>query len=435
MKIKDKFFVHVAGLLSTVGYLLLCSLSNEEKAVPLGWFMSLMAWEWGLCLFAYFYFRKGSRGNLLIAVVLWGIAFRIIGLMGSPVLEDDYYRYLWDGYQFLATGNPYDRAPAESFGDEQTPERFKAVLDGVNHPEVPTIYGPVCQVSFALSAWIDPGHLWPLKLLLVVADLLIAWILCRMVTSAQLLLYLWCPLLIKEVAFTGHIDVLGTLFIMLALRSSRWHPKAWSLCFLALSVGIKLQAILLLPFFLKKERWFRQLFTFASFCLLIYFPFFIQRSLAGLDVLFLFMRGWEFNSSVYALMGVWLGPPWPESICLVLFAFAYLLLLAIHHPKIEAFRLRGDLVFALLFLFSPVVNAWYLIWMVPFIVLCPTYWGITALASVTLTYIQGQYLLSSDLSGYDHPWWIRPAEFGLIGLGLLLDRLRAKHRIKNRMEA
>jgi len=77
----------------------------------------------------------------------------------------------WDGRQFATTGNPYASAPATFFKDAEVPERFSSILDQINYPHVPTIYGPVCQVGFLVSYWIAPGRLWPWKLLLCAAAL------------------------------------------------------------------------------------------------------------------------------------------------------------------------------------------------------------------------------------------------------------------------
>ncbi|MEO7168555.1 MAG: hypothetical protein ABI016_16165, partial [Chthoniobacterales bacterium] len=55
-------------------------------------------------------------------IVVSALAFRVCGLWATPTLEDDYHRYLWDGWRTIQDGSPYDRAPEEFFtASEQRP--------------------------------------------------------------------------------------------------------------------------------------------------------------------------------------------------------------------------------------------------------------------------------------------------------------------------
>ena len=101
----------------------------------------------------------------------FAVLFRLIGFFGGPLYEDDFYRYLWDGYRFWTAGSPYGSAPSQFFGREDLPGNLEEILGGVNNPDIPTIYGPVCQMTFLLAWWIAPGQLWPLKLIYPAADL------------------------------------------------------------------------------------------------------------------------------------------------------------------------------------------------------------------------------------------------------------------------
>ena len=82
-----------------------------------------------------------------------------------------------------------------------------------------------------------------------------------------------------------------------------------------------------------------------------------------------------------------------------------------------------DIVFGLFFLASPVINPWYLQWLLPFAAMRPRFWSVTALAVVSLSYVTGYNLGDPTLYAYAHPVWLRPLEFGLIGLAVGLDVL------------
>ena len=44
-----------------------------------------------------------------------------------------------------------------------------------------------------------------------------------------------------------------------------------------------------------------------------------------------------------------------------------------------------------------------------------------ASVAILLSYITGLNLKDYDLQAYGQPWWVRPIEFGMIGLALLWD--------------
>ena len=115
-----------------------------------------------------------------------------------PLFEDDWFRYLWDGYRFAETGTPYGWAPADSFNDPGVPIQFQRILDQVNYPDLPTIYGPASQYAFLLSYFLKAGSLIPLQLLPIGVDILLIRLLLSAAPAGYVLLYAWCPLVIKE---------------------------------------------------------------------------------------------------------------------------------------------------------------------------------------------------------------------------------------------
>ena len=50
--------------------------------------------------------------RLMLVMVLVGLALRLVLLGSAPILEIDYYRYLWDGGVLAASLNPFAVAPA-----------------------------------------------------------------------------------------------------------------------------------------------------------------------------------------------------------------------------------------------------------------------------------------------------------------------------------
>ena len=67
------------------------------------------------------------------------------------------------------------------------------------------------------------------------------------------------------------------------------------------------------------------------------------------------------------------------------------------------------------------INPWYLLWLLPFAVVFPSFWAWTASAAILLSYITGLNLPDYTLQPYEQPVWARGLEFGLILLALAAD--------------
>ena len=83
---------------------------------------------------------------------------------------------------------------------------------------------------------------------------------------------------------------------------------------------------------------------------------------------------------------------------------------------------RGDLVLGFFFLFSAIVNPWYLVALAPFVALRPSLWGAAALAVVPLSYAHGLTMNEPTLMPYEHPAWVRPTELGIVLLFAVVGR-------------
>jgi alpha-1,6-mannosyltransferase len=140
----------------------------------------------------------------------------------------------------------------------------------------------------------------------------------------------------------------------------------------------------------------------------MYVPFAVRGSSDAASMM-TFASGWEFNSFAFAILRTWLGATGGRIAGMVLFSAFYLWWL---RKNAGVAMLRGDLLLAALFLFSPVVNPWYLVLLVPFLALQPGWWGIAAVTTVLLAYCTAANLQLAGLGGFDHPAWVRPLEIG-----------------------
>ena len=421
---RDPLLIHAAGAISLLAWVALAVRSGGGPH-GLPWAMlGAQGLAWAALLVA---FTRASAVPLR-AVWIWAVLFRCAGLFATPVLEDDWFRFLWDGRMFALTGNPYATVPLASFGDSGVPEPFQRVLDQVNHPDVPTIYGPVCQAAFAASYAVAPGRLWPWKVILLAADLLAIFMIRRLARGWKpALFFAWCPLLIFETSFNAHPESLAIAFLLGAIAARRSASTA-VLC--AVAIGAKLFAFLLVPLILwslPRRAWL----IFGATLALLYAPFWLQGSAADLAGLRTMAAEWEFNSSVFALLRATISEQAAESLCTSGFIAIWLGLAwlwmrrraATPDAMRELVRFSG-LIFGSFLLLSPVVNPWYLLWLLPGVAVSPSPAGVVALAAVSLSYLTGLNLAHPALRNFEHPGWLRPLEYGAIAVALLYDWCR-----------
>jgi hypothetical protein len=183
---------------------------------------------------------KGTsyQRKILILIFISGILFRILMLHSTPILEDDYYRYLWDGAVTSNGFNPYVYSPkqilANSNDEMVIPERLShlaeesdVIIHRINHPYVRTIYPLAAQLFFAISYKIKPWSIIAWRYVLLSIDLMVLLLILLLLRYFNLsplwiAIYWWNPLLIKVVFNAGHMDILifpfllGTIYMSLS---------------------------------------------------------------------------------------------------------------------------------------------------------------------------------------------------------------------------
>lgn len=294
------------GLLAAVGWL------PGARGTPLP---ALALWGGAFACYAVAAARLGGpdlrpgagaeRAPGLRTRALWivGIAARLALLPLLPHFTDDIYRYMWDGWVQLNGVNPYVHPPAAP----ELAELRTAWHGLVNHPGVSTIYPPAAQLVFAALALTGPA-VWVFKAAWVAADLAVAEVIRRLARRRggdgrlPLLLYLWCPLLLVEVAWSGHLEPLGLLPMTLALAAGAAGGGAW----LALSAGVKFAPAAALPALWRRHGG-RAALLFAAVAGALTLPYLLGAGSAMTDGLFEYARRWSFNPGPHRLLSAVLG--------------------------------------------------------------------------------------------------------------------------------
>ena len=303
------------------------------------------------------------------------LLLRAVAAFALPLLEDDHHRYLWDGWRTATTLDPYRLPPSAWFGETGLPEHWQEVLNAINHPDIPTIYGPVLQALFALGHAIAPAQLWPLQGLLVLADLALLFLLARHGVGARwLLVYALHPLVLKEAVASAHPDALVAFFLLLTLVAWQRGQAVIVGMLLGLAVATKVSALVVLPLLLwapaRDERhdalrWALSVGAAGvATVALLYLPF-ITGGGSDAAALSVFSTTWRFNPLLYRVV---------EAVLPAAAARPAAALLIIAGIAVIASRWRRqtqrepdappplDAALVLLLLLSPVVNPWYWLW-------------------------------------------------------------------------
>ena len=416
------------GVLSSIAYIYLAINSQEYAQATLSQLLMVSGLCAALSIWAYLHYSHHSVEVSWPLIFIFAVIFRIIGWFAFPILEDDVFRYMWDGRMTVETGSPYGLVPADFF-EADLNDRFEDILGLINYPYIATIYGPICQWVFALAYLIAPGEVWPLQLIFGLADIALILALSRLSKPLMVLLYAWSPLIIKEFAFTAHPDVLGAMFLILAYLAYRKQAFMWVGGLLALATGVKVFAIIMVPFLLGWQ--WRGWLMFFAIAIGVSIPFGIAQAWlpAGLKVM---NDAWLFNAPIYTLL-----LPWSSIANTKLLLFSAFLIGGglyglfamqqwwLNNKPLQ--EIRADLLFAGLFICLPALNVWYMVWLLPFAALRPnlqsSLWAWVASIVVLLAYASGINLENSELGPYEHYNWLLAIEFGLIGLAVVAQSL------------
>lgn len=273
------------------------------------------------------HFEKAPR--LLAAILLAGAVMRGVMFFSTPILEDDFYRYFWDGAVTANGFNPYAYAPDQIqrglTGEGEVPPRLLAlaresgaVIERINHSYIRTIYPPLTQAAFALAHLLSQGVFdesrsltaWRIVLLGfdLAALLLLFHILLHLRLSPLWIAIYWLnPLLVKEIFNSGHMDVLLFPFLLAAILFAARQKPYRAATFLALAAGVKIWPAVLLPLILRPlwpdyRRVAAALALFGILALLLFWPIFAGEFWNESSAFTNYSTRWQLNDSLFKIL-------------------------------------------------------------------------------------------------------------------------------------
>jgi len=366
----------------------------------------------------------GPKTTLSIrSILVTGLIFRVTLLVSFPVFSDDLFRYLFEGKMQAHGINPYLVAPA----DPATLPFRDAFFELVNHKTIPTIYPPLSELFFRAAMAIG-YNLYFFKALLIVLDMGGLFFLYLIIKHhglpfRNLLIWAWHPLLIVEIAGSGHQDIIGIFLLTGCLYYMQRQRLLGASLMLVGSFLSKLFPLFLFPLLLRRQKKWPYL-VLMLLTTLFYLPFYNTEThlFTGLSV---YTRTWEANASIFYLLKL-LIKDLQATKFLIILIFLSIYLYA--YRSISKFETACFVTLGSFLLLTPTLHPWYILWVIPFLVISPNRaWLYLTMASTAYYHVLIDYF-EKDL--WQEQLWIKYLIYLPFFALLILEYLK-KRRISN----
>ncbi len=342
-------------------------------------------------------FRRYGLPSETVFFILFGIGLfgRIIFLGSTPIYEDDWNRYLWDGMVTAEGYNPYEYPPDVFLRvSPQAPQDIRdlqalsagpgqGITTRINNPWLTTIYPPIAMAVFTVSSVIVPANLDALRILYLVIDGIGLFLLIKALQAFGRhpywsLLYWLNPLIIYSVYNVAHMDIIMFPFLMASLVVIKTRPY-WSAIFIGLAGAVKFWPLLLAPVLLRHYRSRPLIYVTAGalsglVCLVLVLPMLL--SLHENSGLVAYSNSWVRSSFIYPYLNSLLSVFGEQAARIVIAVFlAGLSFYLSLKPRIDVENVPALLMCLslCLYLISPTGYPWYLLWVMPFFAFLPLY--------------------------------------------------------------
>lgn len=396
-----------------------------------------------------------SGKSVLALFLLLGLGLRLMFFGSTPVYENDYKRYLWDGAVVASGENPYRFSPTEVFeagktGAQSVPDLTRLAIQSneadyitneINSPTLTTIYPPAAQAVFTAAYLIAPYKLWGLKLVFLIIELLgLAALIAGLRERGLPLLWsaaYWLNPIIIFTTYNGiHMDVLLVAPLMAATLWVGRHPMRAAVM-LSVAAAIKIWPLLLAPVLFRGWRHRPLLYVgvaalVGSLTLASIAPMLL--SLNANSGLAAYSTNWTNSSFLFPGLRDALGlivenPDRLARYIVALVLTGVSLWLGFMKPqenKLIPAHLMG-LSAAFIFL-SPTGYPWYFIWFLMFLPFALNHWATRGLALLTIGSAAYYARFKIGEAGYYDIYakGLLPLEFGIPLLVLAWDGLKMK---------
>jgi hypothetical protein len=353
---------------------------------------------------------RGFPRRLTVIALFLAAVWHVEFLRLPAGVDDDIHRYVWDGRLQRLGYNPYIVIPSDpAVAALHTPE-----TRNLNNPDLPSPYPAGAQLFFRAVTAIHEST-FALKVAFVICEFAIVFVLLDMLRFTRpgahlVLAFAWNPLLAIEVAGSGHIDIVGALFLAAsaAALARRWRTSA--AVALGLAVAVKFLPIVLLPLYWKRIR-IRDAALAAGVVALLYVPF-LNHGRVPFGSLGTYVQSFRFNGPVFVALDQIVSPKL-LALLAVLVGLATAILLRRAAPEWSPDEFAWPMAASLLC--APVVFPWYLLWLLPFLSSASTLLLTVWTVSIIPTYVMWH------LRTLGRPWgalpvWVMLLEYGCVAM-------------------
>ena len=369
----------------------------------------------------------GQSKRLLGIILFFAVAFRLCLVPMDPVvLSKDMFRFIWDGRVQQNGINPYRNPPAaealKTLRDEQ-------IYPNINRKDFPTVYPAGAQIFFRIAYALVGDSVYGFKGLMVFFDILTLLVLTALLRvygfeANRLILYAWNPLVIFEIAYSGHLEGITVFLMVAALLLNALHRKMPAVVMLALSSAIKLYPALLLAAILNRGERVKGLLLFSFTFVLLYLPYLAAgRKIPGFLPIYLKNPYESFNTGLkYLIMRLFPGLDYYFLSQLFIFALAAAGLIIFFKIKQNDQVMRYAFILSglLMILMPASLHPWYVILLIPFLAFYPSPAWLIFSCTVTLSYLK--YVSAQSIM----PTWVLLAEylplFALLTAGFIFKK-------------
>jgi len=355
--------------------------------------------------------------RVIVIGLLFAAVWHLLFLLQPPGPDDDIHRYVWDGRVQRLGYNPYVVVPC----DPALAGLHTSETRTLNNPDVPSPYPAGAQLFFRAVTAIHES-VFALKAAFVLCDLAIVLVLLDVLRSSRqpahwVLAYAWHPLVATAVAGSGHVDIVGTLLLLVSVAAlwRRWRALA-AIAF-GLAVAVKFLPIVLAPLYWRRLR-IRDGLLAAFVFGLLYLPF-LERGRIPIGSLGAYVQSFRFNGPVFSMFEQVLAPQ-IVAVLVVLAGFVTAIWLRRKSATWSSDAFAWPMAASLLC--APVVYPWYLLWLLPFLRSAAA----LPVAIWTVSIIPTYYVWHLRTLG--RPWfvpgWIMLLEYGSVATAAAIIGLR-----------
>ena len=357
-------------------------------------------------------------------ILLLAIFFRICLIPPDPsVLSKDMYRYIWDGRVQQNRFNPYLYPPQ---GDELKNLRDEQIYPNINRKDYPTVYPAGAQLFFRAAYILAGDSVTAYKSIMAAFDILTLLLLIALLrafgfSTSRIIVYAWNPLVIFEIAYSGHLEGLTVFLMAAALYLCTVHKKMPGIIMVAFAAAVKLYPALLLAAFLNRKDMLKGIFAFSVTIMILYLPFLgAGNKISGFLPVYLKNPYESFNLGLKHLL-MRLVPSldyyWLSLLFIIVLALVGLVVFLKNKEDMQVLRYSYILVGFLLILMPASLHPWYAILIVPFLVIYPSPAWLIFSCTVTLSYLK--YVSPQGIM----PTWVLQVEylplFALLAVGYI----------------